>query len=205
MIYVTCNDEFLFICRLLFIFYLPAHCLSSLFIYCDLWCTNAEKQISFQVNWVNTQAFYSIGYWPFQLGITLFDTLGILSNWVFPQNKWLLVNNLRFNNFLCVSASIFVFITLIVSTYARHLNNWWVQTLVKTLVCLSVPGIFYSWVLFVLWWCLQPATETSLSILRTCSCLHDYWNGPLALCTNKWTISFTKSKAISILSVTKSF
>jgi len=31
--------------------------------------------------------FYSIGYWPFQLGITLFDTRGILSNWVFPQNK----------------------------------------------------------------------------------------------------------------------
>ena len=24
------------------------------------------KQISFQINWVNTQAFYSIGYWPFQ-------------------------------------------------------------------------------------------------------------------------------------------
>jgi len=69
MIYVKCNDEFLFICRLLFIFYLHAHCLGSLFIYCDLWCTNADKQISFQVNWVNTQAFlfnwvltFSIGY-----------------------------------------------------------------------------------------------------------------------------------------------
>ena len=78
-----------------------------------------------------------------------------------------------------MSASIFVFITLCVSTYARHLNTWWAQTLVKTSVCLSAPGIFYSWELFVLWYCLQSATETSLSIFQKCCCLHDYWNGPL--------------------------
>ena len=50
----------------------------------------AEKQISFQVNWVNTQAFLINfdGYWTFQLGITYFNTQGIFSNWVFPQNKF---------------------------------------------------------------------------------------------------------------------
>jgi len=46
------------------------------------------KQISFQVNWLNTQAFfYSFGYWPFGMGITLFDTGVILSNWVFPKKR----------------------------------------------------------------------------------------------------------------------
>ena len=46
-------------------------------------------------------------------------------------------------------------------------------------MCLSAPGIYCSWDLFVLWFCLQSATETSLSIFRTCSCLHDYRSGPL--------------------------
>ena len=86
----------------------------------------------------------------------------------------------RSNNFLCLSASIFVFITLIVSTQARHyMNTWWAQTLVRTLVCLSAPGIYCSWESFVLWYCLQSATETSLFILWTFSCLHDYPTGPL--------------------------
>jgi len=31
--------------------------------------------------------FIQFGYWPFQLGITFFDTRGILSILVFPQNK----------------------------------------------------------------------------------------------------------------------
>ena len=80
------------------------------------------KQLSsFQVNWVNTQAFCNqlgIGFYHF------FETRDIFSNWVFPLDKLLLVNNLRSNNFLCLSASIFVFITLIVSTQTRHLNTW---------------------------------------------------------------------------------
>ena len=96
------------------------------------------------------------------MGYQFFDTRSILSNWVFPQSKWLLVNNLRSNNFLCLSGCLFVFITLVVSTQARHFNTWWAQTLVKTLVCLSAPGIFYSWELFVLWHCLESATETSV-------------------------------------------
>jgi len=79
-----------------------------------------------------------------------------------------------------MSASIFVFITLIVSTQARHLNTWWALTLVKTLVCLPAHVIFYSWESCVFWYYLQSATETFLSILRTFSCLHDYRYGPLA-------------------------
>ena len=118
--------------------------------------------------------FYSIEYCPFQL-----DTQDILSNLVFPKNKWLLGNNLIFNNFLCMSASIFVFITLIVSTQARHLNTWLAQILVKTLVCLATQGIFYSWELLVLWCFLESATETSLSVQRKFSWLHDCRYGPL--------------------------
>ena len=90
------------------------------------------------------------------------------------------VNQWTDNNFLCLPASIFVFITLIVSTQARHLNTWWGQILVNTLlVWLSAPGIFYSWESCVFLYCLQSAIETFLSILRTFSCLHDYRNGPL--------------------------
>jgi len=118
--------------------------------------------MSFQVNWVNTQAFLINWVLAFSMGYQFFDTRSILSNWVFPQSKWLLVNNLRSNNFLCLSGCLFVFITLVVSTQARHFNTWWAQTLVKTLVCLSAPGIFYSWELFVLWHCLESATETSV-------------------------------------------
>ena len=56
-----------------------------------------------------------------------------------------------------MSASIFVFITLIVSSQARHVNTWWAQTLVQTIVCLFASGIFYK---VVLCYCLQSATET---------------------------------------------
>ena len=77
-----------------------------------------------------------------------------------------------------MSASIYVFITLTVSTQATHLNTLWAQTLVKTLVCLSAPVIVYSWNLFVLSYCLQ-SDKKLLSIFRTCSCLHDYRNGRL--------------------------
>ena len=45
------------------------------------------KQISFQVNWVNTQAFLFNMVLAFSMGITLFDIQTIFSNWVFPQNK----------------------------------------------------------------------------------------------------------------------
>ena len=47
-----------------------------------------------------------------------------------------------------MSASIYMFITLIVSTVRLDILTlgecWWTQPLVKTFVCLSTPGIFYS-------------------------------------------------------------
>jgi len=53
--------------------------------------------------------------------------------------------------------------------------------------------------------------DTSLSIFRMCSCLHDYRSGPFVSVRFQMnylfllfhTISFTRSKAISELSVTK--
>ena len=82
---------------------------------------------------------------------------------------------MRSNNFLCTSASIFMFITLIVSTKARHLNTWWAQTLVKTLVCLCYwhilqLGFVCSLILFTI-------SHGNFSVhFSTCSCLHDYRN-----------------------------
>ena len=68
--------------------------------------------------------FNQLGIGLFNWVFTFFYTQVIISNWVFCQGKLLLVNNLRSNNFLCLSASIFVFLTLIVSTQARHSNTW---------------------------------------------------------------------------------
>jgi len=109
--------------------------------------------------------------------------------WVFPQNKWILVINLRSNNFICLFASIFVFITLIVSTQAMQtcehlvdpdfglnfsvsLCSWHILQLI----------VVYSLLLFTI------SHETSLSILWTFSCLHDCQNG--LLCAFKWTIRY---------------
>ena len=61
-----------------------------------------------------------------------------------------LVNNLRFHNFLCMSASIFVFITLMVSTQTRHLNTWWPRHWFK-LQCVSLSLAYFnagSWLFF---------------------------------------------------------
>ena len=45
-------------------------------------------------------------------------------------------------------------------------------------MCLSAPGIFYSWELFVLWYCLQPR-KLLCSFFKRALFLHDYWNGLL--------------------------
>jgi len=55
--------------------------------YSDLLLT--VKQISFQVNWVNTQAFLINWVLAFSIGYHFFYTRGIFSNWVFLQNKLL--------------------------------------------------------------------------------------------------------------------
>ena len=116
------------------------------------------KQISFQDSWVNTQAFLINWVLAFSIGYHFFWYLGafLVIGYFLKTNDYL-----RSNHFLCLSVSIFVYITVIVSTQARYVNTWWAQTLVKTWVCLSAPGIFYSC------YCLQSAMETSLSILRT--------------------------------------
>ena len=107
------------------------------------------KQISFQDSWVNTQAFLINWVLAFSIGYHFFWYLGafLVIGYFLKTNDYL-----RSNHFLCLSVSIFVYITVIVSTQARY---------VKTLMCLSAPGIFDSC------YCLQSAMETSLSILRT--------------------------------------
>ena len=73
------------------------------------------------------------------------ETDKLSSQLVFPQNKLLavLINNLRFNNFLCMSASIYVFITLTVSTSVLSVTE-----LFKTLFKIDLAISFASDVVF---------------------------------------------------------
>ena len=135
-----------------------------------------------------------MGFGFFNWVSLFFDTRGIFSFWIFPQNKWLLVSNLKSNNFLCLSVCSFVFITLIISTQAQHLNTWW------TLVGPDIGDRHNFNVSLCLWHILQlrvvcslnlqSATDTFLFILQTFSCLHDNRNGQLVLCTFKWNIYY---------------
>ena len=116
------------------------------------------------------------------------------------------VNQWTDNNFLCLPASIFVFITLIVSTQARHLNTWWGQILVKTLlVWLSAPGIFYSWESCVFYVVYNQPRKLFCPFFEHFLVYTTTGMGHWFLYALKWTISFTRSKAISVPSVTELF
>ena len=55
---------------------------------------------------------------------------------------------------------------------------------------LSAPGIFYSWESFVLWYCLESVTETSVHFSNVLLFTRQPGMGRWFLCTFKWAIYY---------------